>query len=212
MVDLRSQIQSKKGSAYTVTQDDIVAGLHFGFWDQLIKALSHGSHPAGLHGAILSTVFPHAPDLATNPHGSAAFQKRVLDLLKRIRDVRNRVGHHDAIWTTPEFDEFGTLGFVPRRPRHTVASLEKFCSRLCWLAAWIDPSIGVHIKSTDHWWSVHALLSRHALVTYRNLGGEIGTYQAVLETSPAPRSKHRLSRTAPVAKHSARHLAMQLHF
>ena len=178
---LKKKIEGQKGAGYVATPDDIVAGLNFAFWEQLIKGLSHSSQPGGLQATILSAVFPNAPDLAVVPHGHADFQNRVTILLKRIREVRNRVGHHDSLWGTPEFDEYGVLGFVPRRPRHTVKSLQKFCSQLSWFAAWIDPAIPQHMRESDHWWSFHALLSRDALATYRREGGRVGTYQAVLD-------------------------------
>lgn len=184
LAGLASQIQGKKGPSYIVTPDDIVAGLQFGFWEQLIKSLSHGSHPTGLQTAILSVVFPFAPTTAAVPYGHADFRMRTATLLKRIRDVRNRVGHHDALWAIPEFDGYGNLGFVPRRPRHTVVSLNKFCARLCEFASWIDPAVRKHIHDSDHWNSLQVLLSRDALAAYRYRGGKSGTYQALVQSMP----------------------------
>lgn len=168
-----------------------MAALPFGFWEVLIGGLSHQSQAAGLQAAILSKVFPHAPDTATMPHGAPDFRKRVMDLLKRVRDVRNRIGHHDALWTIPEFNRYGHLGFIPRRPRHTIHSLRGFAENVCWFAAWIDPSISSYVRNSDHWWSLQALLHRYSLATYRQLGGKIGTYRTILasaEVSPRPRS------------------------
>jgi hypothetical protein len=110
------KIKGRKPTGYVVTPDDVVAALPFGFWEVLIAGLAHKSQPKGLQAAILATVFPHAPDIATVPFGDASFVQRVVELLKRIRDLRNRIGHHDALWSTPEYDRFGRLGFVPRRP------------------------------------------------------------------------------------------------
>lgn len=188
------KIKGKKGAGYVVTPDDVVAALPFGFWEVLTDSLSHGSQPAGLQAAILSNVFPHAPDTLTVPYGDQAFRKRVKDLLKRIRDVRNRIGHHDSLWATPEFNRQGTIGFVPRRPRHTVTSLRLLADNVCWFAGWIDPSIPAHIRTSDHWWSLQALLHRQALVTYRELGGQAGTYRAILDATELPR--HRREKAA----------------
>lgn len=209
---LKGKIQSKKGAHHLVTPDDIVAGLHFGFWEVLIKGLGHSSHPIGLQAHVLSSVFPHAPDTATNPFDSQQLRSRVTRLLQRLRDVRNRIGHHDALWATPEFDEQGVVGFIPRRPRHTIISYRLFCERLCWLAHWIDPKLSKHMRACDHWWSLHALLSRQALATYRTLGGQAGTYQAVLADTATPqdvRAIHRPKRHG----HIARRIALrQYHF
>lgn len=175
------KIKGRKPAGYVVTPDDIVAALPFGFWEVLIAGLSHSSQPAGLQAGILATVFPHAPDTLAVPHSDPAFKKRVTDLLKRIRDLRNRIGHHDALWATPEFDYQGNLGFVPRRPRHTVNSFKLFVDRVSWFAGWIDPQISSHMRNSDHWWSLHALLSRQALALYRQHGGVVGTYRAILD-------------------------------
>lgn len=181
-----SKIRGKKPPGYVVTPDDIVAALPFGFWEVLIGGLGHSSQPAGLQASVLAAVFPHAPDTLTVPYGDQAFRKRVLDLLKRIRDVRNRIGHHDSLWATPEFNRLGIHGFVPRRPRHTVNSLRLFADNVCWLAGWIDPPISTYIQNSDHWWSLQALLRRQALVTYRELGGVVGTYREILDSTELP--------------------------
>lgn len=212
LVSLKSKIESQKGGGYAATPDDIIAALHFGFWEQLVRGLSHPSQPSGLQTAILSIVFPNAPNLATVPHGHPSFQNRVIALLKRIRDVRNRVGHHDSLWGTPEFDGHGNLGFVPRRPRHTVKSLQKFCAQLSWFADWMDPAISLHMRESDHWWSFHALLSREALTSYRREGGRVGTYQAVLDNTTAVRHSRKGSMSRVTGQIYARVRARQLHF
>ena len=109
-----------------------------------------------------------------------------MDLLKRIRDVRNRIGHHDSLWTTPEFNHQGILGLIPRRPRHTVNSLQLFADKVCWFAGWIDPHIQTYIKNSDHWWSLQVLLQRRALAIYRQRGGVVGTYRAILGSAELP--------------------------
>ncbi|MFN4267053.1 MAG: hypothetical protein ACK4F8_15045 [Aquabacterium sp.] len=183
------KIKGKKGKAYVVTPDDVVAALPFGFWEVLIAGLCHRAQPRGLQATIMRQVFPHAPNIHAVPYESEAFRLQVTNLLKRIRDVRNRIGHHDSLWATPEFSQQGTVGFIPRRPRHTVNSLRLFADNLCWFVGWIDPDIPAHIRHSDHWWSLQALLNRKALVTYRQLGGQVGTYRAILDATALPKSK-----------------------
>ena len=178
------KVKAKKPASYIVTPDDVVASVTFGFWEQLINSLAHPSHPAGLQGSILSRVFPYAPDLAVVPHSAPAFKNRTVKLLTRIRDIRNRIGHHDSIWASPEFDLHGAVGFSPRRPRHTIISLSLAASRICWFASWLSPNISRHIQASDHWHSLHLLLDRHALAAYRSTGGAIGTYEKVLSSRP----------------------------
>lgn len=186
------KVRIKKGC---VTPDDMVAALPFGFWEQLIKALDHRSQPEGTQSAILSKVFPYAPDLANAPHGSPAFKDRIVALLTQIREVRNRIGHHDAIWGVPEFSRHGVVGFYPRLPRHTINSLKQLASHIAWFVGWIDPAITEYIRNSDHWWSFQSLLSREALAVYRMTGGRIGTYERILRTQLQSESK-RLRQTS----------------
>lgn len=176
-----------------VAPDDVVAALPFGFWEQIINSLDHKSQPAGLQAAILSKVFPCAPNLSTCPYGDKLFKERVVNLLGLIRNVRNRIGHHDSIWAIPEFDEFGKVGFVPRKPRHTINSLQLFAQRISWFSGWIDPAIPQYMQNSDHWWSFYALLDRHSLAIYRKTGGSIGTYEKVLKQKQNTK-RHRRNR------------------
>ncbi len=180
------KVKSKKPRGYMVTPDDVVASLPFGFWEVLISGLGHRSQPNGLQAAILAAVFPFAPDTHNIPYGSPVFKKRIEDLLKRIRDVRNRIGHHDSLWTMPEFNRHGSLGFIPQRPRQTITSLRLFTENVCWFADWIDANISTYIRSSDHWWSLQALLHKQALITYRQFGGEAGTYRVILDSAELP--------------------------
>ncbi|MBF1163730.1 MAG: Abi family protein [Dechloromonas agitata] len=184
--DMVGKIRGKKGPNYQINPNDVVAALSFGFWEVLIGNLDHRSHPNGLQASILANVFPHAPDLASCPYGDVGFKLRVTTLLARLRDARNRIGHHDAIWTVPEFDQQGAVGFIPRRPRNSVTSLCLLADRICWFAGWISPTIPAYIRTTDHWWSFQALLSQLALATYRRNGGRAGTYKALLDVLPLP--------------------------
>jgi len=168
--------RAKKGRL--VSQDDIVAAVSFGFWEQLVNGLGRAQHPHGLQKAVLSSAFPCAPP--GTDYASTAFREQLVRLLKMVRDVRNRVGHHDAIWAIPEFCSDGHAGFIPRRPRHTLTSTKLFARRIIWLASWIDPAIGAHIERSDHWACLQTLLSRHALATYRFRGGRANTYHALI--------------------------------
>lgn len=205
------KIKSKKGPGDVVTPDDVVAALPFGFWEVLIDGLGHRAHPAGLQASILANVFPTAPDTLAVPHGTQAFRRRVKNLLKRIRDVRNRIGHHDSLWTTPEFNRQGDVGFIPRQPRRCVTSLRLFANNVCWFSGWIDPSIPTYIQDSDHWWSLQVLLNRQALITYRKLGGKLGTYRAILDAIELPRHS-KVKRAQPHLKFVERVTSRRYHY
>jgi hypothetical protein len=194
-----AKIKGKRPAGYTVNPDDIVAALPFGFWEVLIGGLSHASQPAGLKTAILAAVFPSAPQPPGAGYGSAIFRQQIMNLLKRIRDVRNRIGHHDALWTMPEFNAQGVLGFIPRRPRHTVNSVRSFADNICWLVGWIDPDIPAYIRRSDHWWCLQALLHRHALLTYRNMGGSAGAFRLIMDGSkPSGQTSKKIMKPRPL--------------
>jgi hypothetical protein len=190
------KVIARKG---TVTPDDVVAALPFGFWEQIINSMWHGTYPAGFQVAVMSRVFPHAPNLIACPYAATAFRNRIVKLLTRIRETRNRIGHHDSIWTLPEFGPQGNIGFLPRRPRHTINSLKLFADRVCWFAGWISPAIPAYIQQTDHWWSFQALLSQRALAIYRVRGGQTGTYKAVMDDALRTRicRGHKKTRATP---------------
>ena len=73
--------------------------------------------------------------MGTTAHGDRAFVDQLKGLLYQLRDIRNRIGHHDQLWKTAEFDLHGNRGFIPRRPRHTLISLHKFLDRISWMAS-----------------------------------------------------------------------------
>lgn len=156
------------------TPDDIVAALPFGFWENLISSLdhvSHSRHHPNLQHHILSVAFPNAVAQQSFNFRDQRFKQDLAALLYIIRDIRNRVGHHDAIWRIPEFNNSGAIGFTPRHPRHTVISIAKAIDKIAWLAGWIDPAIPVYMQRTSHWSALKALLTRQALATYRFHGG-----------------------------------------
>lgn len=158
----------------TPTPDDVVAALSFGFWERIIAGLdysAHGKKHPNLQADILSRAIPHAPQSPGFTFGDLNFKNQIVALLNRVRDIRNRVGHHDAIWKTPEFDDFGVIGFIPREPRHTIISINKAIEKIAEMAGWIDPSIPVYMRKTRHWAALKSLLTRQALAMYRLHGG-----------------------------------------
>lgn len=175
---------SRRNRGRAPTPDDIVSQLSFGFWEHLIKGLVHKTHPKDTRKEILGFAFPNGPAMGTFAHGDKAFVDQLKGLLYQLRDIRNRIGHHDQLWKTAEFDAHGNRGFIPRRPRHTLISLREFLGRISWMASWIDQEIADHMRNSDHWSTLQALLSQQALAVYRKNGGRIGSFEAVLRLAP----------------------------
>jgi hypothetical protein len=94
--NLKIDIQTTKG--YPAKHDDVLARLGFGFW----IAFFHKRYIAGLWSRgknPLVSVFPNmAPALRT--------RELVFTRLRTIKDLRNRIAHHEPIWKmTPTVDE-----------------------------------------------------------------------------------------------------------
>lgn len=92
---IREAKQSLADEGKTITPDRIVAELNFGFWTAFFNRFHARS---GLGHYLAAQVFSHAPeserDLAK------------LDLRwKKIRDLRNRVFHHERIIHWKDLDE-----------------------------------------------------------------------------------------------------------
>ncbi len=77
----------------TITPDRVIAGLSFGFWTQLLTHYYENSPRQSrnlLWPHLTATVFPHAPEgYDRNAICSAFF---------RVKELRNRLSHHEAIW------------------------------------------------------------------------------------------------------------------
>lgn len=71
----------------------VIAELKFAFWCQLFTA-RHDQH---LWNAHLHTVFPHLP----SPLTVAAGRKMLYDDMEVLRGFRNRIAHHEPIFTYP---------------------------------------------------------------------------------------------------------------
>jgi len=183
------KIKKSKGKGCRVTVDDIVAKVAFGFWETIVNGLKHRSHPKGMQARVLAVAFPSIPDLRNGAFGDPALVDRIASLLYQMRDVRNRIGHHDSLWKTAEFDSYGRRGFVPRRPRHTITSMRLLADQIAWFAGWIDPRISSYIKATPHWRHLQWLLTRGALLLYRENGGKGINCDAIMRQVPAYRAK-----------------------
>ncbi|HAT2009107.1 hypothetical protein G5S93_13375 [Legionella pneumophila serogroup 1] len=76
-----------------VTASDIVAGLTFGFWTNLIKQKTYTDqfNPNRLWPDLIPSVFPHY----ARGHDD---RKNISKRFEEIRLIRNRLFHHEPIW------------------------------------------------------------------------------------------------------------------
>lgn len=153
----------------TVTPDAIVAEMTFAFWPNVINQLLHVSHNSK-RGAILSSMFPHAPN-----HNNALITQ-LGKLLKQIRFLRNRLGHHDSLLKFKEVDSQGVAGFIPQKPRHSITSMRLMVENMQMILNWVDHGLALRLKNSDHWQRLDMLLRVDVLGYYRFDHGVAGCY------------------------------------
>ncbi|WP_368766887.1 hypothetical protein [Enterobacter hormaechei] len=76
-----------------ITPNRVISGLTLGFWTQLLT--HYYENPKGGHKTLLwphltRTVFPYAPSHFT--------REEICNEFMRMKDLRNRLSHHEAIW------------------------------------------------------------------------------------------------------------------
>lgn len=77
----------------TLTPGRVISGLSFGFWTQLLTH-HYENKPGQSHNLLwphlTNVVFPHAPP--------GWDREKICDAFFRIKDLRNRLSHHEAMW------------------------------------------------------------------------------------------------------------------
>jgi len=74
-----------------ITPGGVISSMDFGFWTNLLSADYEDHHSQMLLWPnLLTTVFPNAPTGTTR----SAIERKFM----RIRELRNRLTHHEAIW------------------------------------------------------------------------------------------------------------------
>jgi len=114
------QIANAKGKLTkrheATTPDKVVAELTFGFWSSLFNAAFHIKLWSSLH-----KIFRHCPK-------SQRQRKNISSALNQIRDLRNRIFHHEPLlWLTPALLDQHAVG------RTVISWLDPI------LLPWLDP-------------------------------------------------------------------------
>lgn len=137
LTDARAKL-IKDGKA--VTAGRMVAELHFGFWTGFFNK-SHAQ--TGLGHALAHQAFVHAPRQERS-------MKKLDARWKQIRDLRNRVFHHERIihWTDLDAQHTAILkviGWITPELRQMAMALDRFTTiRQQGLNPWIE-------KIRQHW-------------------------------------------------------------
>ena len=83
-VDLEEAKRRVRRNKKSLDAGQIISEVSFGFWHQLVSRKQMFLWPD------LASAFPHAPDRR---------QETVHDPVSRLREFRNRIGHHHRIWS-----------------------------------------------------------------------------------------------------------------
>jgi len=110
--------------ASPVTSDCVIAQMSFGFWTNMFSARYRGLL---WNGSAIRSVFPNCPP---NTNSDEIYQK-----LGRVREIRNRVAHHEVIFT--------------KQPQIRYRDLIELCS-------WLNPDLGHFVETTSHFDTVFA--------------------------------------------------------
>lgn len=105
--DLRRDIEETKDTLRNarkpIDTPHIVAGLNFGFWNKLIGHGPNGIYTTKLWKVGLMKAFPHSPHKMPGP---------AYDEVKKIRNFRNRIAHHEPIHYRNLSAEYGRIKMV----------------------------------------------------------------------------------------------------
>lgn len=143
---------------YTVTPDDVISGLTFGFWRFLFKNISSAVID---YDALISSVFRYSPF-----HGQKitdAVDFKIDCRLGMIHMFRNRISHHEPVWKLKDMLEEkqtkGKKGKViiniekkrPRDKNEMFDHLITYYNRMMEFLFWIDNETAKSFRAS--WWN-----------------------------------------------------------
>lgn len=102
--DVETAKRRVKSNRRQLNAGQVMSEISFGFWHQMVSRAQQFVWPD------LASGFPHAPNRA---------QGTIHDPISRIRDIRNRIGHHHRIWNLDieeyHFDILAVAGYIEPR-------------------------------------------------------------------------------------------------
>lgn len=110
--------------ASPVTSDCVISQMSFGFWTNMF---SRRYRQVLWNGRAIRVVFPNLPGNITT---AKIYQK-----LGKVREIRNRVAHHEVIFT--------------KQPEIRYRDLIELCT-------WLNPDLGHFVETTSHFDTVLA--------------------------------------------------------
>lgn len=116
--------RTARNIASPVTSDCVISQMSFGFWTNMF---SRRYRDVLWNGRAIRVVFPSSPANTTTVD---IYQK-----LGKVREIRNRVAHHEVIFT--------------KQPQIRYRDLIELCT-------WLNPDLGHFVETTSHFDTVFA--------------------------------------------------------
>jgi hypothetical protein len=132
--------------------DQVVASLSFGFWPAFLNDL-----PPPQRSQILAEVFPHYPKGSRKHWSFPENVNPIIQVLKDIQDLRNRIAHYEPIWKPHR------LTGTERRWWHSVQSIRNRHREIVDVLGWCCPDSTVLYKAGFGWRMFNELCTTHAV-------------------------------------------------
>ena len=149
--------------------DDLISSVSFGFWGSILKRLKTKDE-GRLIESYLKNIFPFSSKEFDEEH-----LDNILDTLNRIKDLRNRIGHHDSIMRIPEPVE-DSYDFYPKNLKNMIKSLTILLLSLLELVRDIDPLCAEALQNSKNWKSFFLLLKPESFHVYKANSGKLESY------------------------------------
>lgn len=143
------------------TAERVIAGLEFGFWTNLLtKYYEEPRNNTLLWPYLLPKIFTGMPT-GTN-------RQAIEDKFNRIRELRNRLAHHEAIWKFQYLDHAGkpdysnpVYGLAP-----SLSLLRKAWDDMLEALYWISPSRHAAFLAEGHHHRFETLATKEGLLSF----------------------------------------------
>lgn len=168
--DARDRIAAIRADAGAMRlgPDAIVSRLSFGFWPNMLRWMGK------MRPQLLARVFPDHP-LSRSPAGGWAARlprRRALDVLFELKDVRNRIAHHEPLWKFPVILDTSTtparvVAAASLNEAGTVARFQRLLRLYDDSVSALSPELHLHLRHSTWRRQLEFLLSDKGRARYR---------------------------------------------
>ncbi len=135
--------------------DQVVASLSFGFWPNFLQGLTKFQRQKILH-----EIFPYYPNGSPKHWSFDANVNSLIDTLKKIQDLRNRIAHYEPVWKPHR------LTGSERHWSQAVLGLRNEHARILDVLQWCCPATPVLYKVSFGWRAFNIICTTAAVQAY----------------------------------------------